>query len=165
MGAEASAAGAGKAAASKHPPARGGRAEGSGKPTKSDNDRLKAEGRAQDRAYQQAYTMGQAGEPPDPSWDQPTQDAYDSGVDEAATQRREERGDRARQTAGTIARPGGGDLVNDGAGFLLGLIVYALVINYLRGGTAQARGWIAAKFINKPRAAKRATGPAPRGGG
>lgn len=47
---------------------------------------------------------------------------------------------------------GGGapQVVNEGAGFLLGLIGYALLINFLRGGRAQARGWIAAKFLNRP---------------
>jgi hypothetical protein len=30
------------------------------------------------------------------------------------------------------------------------MIVYALVLNYLRGGPARVKGWISAKFINKP---------------
>jgi hypothetical protein len=157
-------AGAGAGKASKGS-TRAGRAEGDGTAKKSDYDRIKREGRKQDRAYRQAYTMGQAGEPPDPTWDQATRDAYDQGVDDAARQRREERGDRAGQR--TSGRPGGGagsDLVNDGAGFLLGLFVYALVLNYLRGGPDRVKGWLAAKFINKPWAAKRAR-RVPRGGG
>jgi hypothetical protein len=38
----------------------------------------------------------------------------------------------------------------DAAGFVLGLIGYALFINWVQGGLPQAKGWIAAKFINKP---------------
>lgn len=40
--------------------------------------------------------------------------------------------------------------INDGAGFLLGLIGYALFINFLRGGPEQVRGWLSAKFLNRP---------------
>jgi hypothetical protein len=42
------------------------------------------------------------------------------------------------------------DAVNDGAGFLLGLVGYALLLNYLRGGLPAVRGWFAAKFLNIP---------------
>lgn len=38
----------------------------------------------------------------------------------------------------------------DASGFAFGLIAYALFINYIRYGPAGVRGWIAAKFINKP---------------
>jgi hypothetical protein len=49
------------------------------------------------------------------------------------------------------ARGGGApQIVNDGAGFVLGLVGYGLFINFLRGGRAQARGWVAAKFLNRP---------------
>ncbi len=43
-----------------------------------------------------------------------------------------------------------GSGVQEGAGFLLGLFLYALFINYLRAGPAGVRGWLAAKFLNKP---------------
>jgi hypothetical protein len=39
---------------------------------------------------------------------------------------------------------------SDAGGFLLGLIGYALLWNFIQGGNAQARGWLAAKFLNKP---------------
>jgi hypothetical protein len=38
----------------------------------------------------------------------------------------------------------------DGAGFLLGLFLYALVLNTIRYGPAGPRAWLAAKFLNKP---------------
>lgn len=53
-------------------------------------------------------------------------------------------------------------VVNDGAGFLLGLVLYALALNYLQGGTPQVKGWLGAKFVNKPwRAPKARTTGAP----
>ncbi len=47
---------------------------------------------------------------------------------------------------GAVVSRAGGDV----AGFLLSLIGYALVLNYLEGGPAQVRGWLAAKFLNQP---------------
>lgn len=38
----------------------------------------------------------------------------------------------------------------DVAGFLMGLVLYALAINGIKHGPAGIRGWIAAKFLNKP---------------
>lgn len=40
--------------------------------------------------------------------------------------------------------------VADGSGFALGLVLYALGVNYLRHGPAGVRGWMAAKFLNRP---------------
>lgn len=37
-----------------------------------------------------------------------------------------------------------------GAGIILGMVAYAVIINYLRGGAPAVRGWFAAKFTNKP---------------
>jgi hypothetical protein len=36
----------------------------------------------------------------------------------------------------------------NGAGVVLGVLVYAVLINYLRGGTPQVRAWFGAKFLN-----------------
>ncbi len=52
----------------------------------------------------------------------------------------------APSAGGTAVTRAGGDV----AGFLLSLIGYALVLNYLEGGPAQVRGWLAAKFLNQP---------------
>ncbi|MGI8685123.1 MAG: hypothetical protein ACR2MO_08575 [Acidimicrobiales bacterium] len=70
--------------------------------------------------------------------------AFSSG----ALAQRSGRGFRAVATGGT----------SDGAGFLLGLIVYAVFLNYVRAGPAGATAWIKAKFLNQttgaPAAAK-----------
>lgn len=55
--------------------------------------------------------------------------------------------------AGDRLVAGAGGAVEQGAGFLLGVIAYALALNYLRGGPDAARGWLAAKFLNRPYAA------------
>lgn len=39
---------------------------------------------------------------------------------------------------------------NEGSGAFLALFIYPLVINFLRGGQAQAWGWVKAKWINQP---------------
>lgn len=36
------------------------------------------------------------------------------------------------------------------AGFIVGAFAWGYGINWLRGGKAQANGWVAAKFINRP---------------
>lgn len=40
--------------------------------------------------------------------------------------------------------------MSDGTGFALGLVLYALGLNYIRYGPPGVRGWLAAKFLNKP---------------
>lgn len=40
--------------------------------------------------------------------------------------------------------------VNDGAGFLGGLLLYILALNYLRYGREGVKGWLGAKFVNRP---------------
>lgn len=45
-----------------------------------------------------------------------------------------------------------------GGGFVLGILAYALVLNYLQGGPTQVRRWLAAKFVNR-------TGDSPSGSG
>lgn len=39
---------------------------------------------------------------------------------------------------------------SDGAGFLGGLLIYVLALNYLRFGRDGVKGWLAAKFVNRP---------------
>lgn len=38
----------------------------------------------------------------------------------------------------------------DAGGFALGLLIHALVVSYIRYGKAGPKGWMAAKFLNKP---------------
>lgn len=43
-------------------------------------------------------------------------------------------------------RPGAGDV----AGFGAGLVLYVLVLNYIKHGPAGVTGWLGAKFLNRP---------------
>ena len=54
--------------------------------------------------------------------------------------------DLSRMTLTPPKRLGSGDL----GGFLAGLLAYALVLNYLRGGPEGVKGWVGAKFLNRP---------------
>lgn len=132
---------------------KGGQALASGPATKGDVKRLRRQAAAGDDLLQQAYQAGQDGTPFDESLFADTagaRDAWQSGADERTAGARQQHLDSARNTAGAVARPGGPGWVNDSAGWVLGLLVYALALNYLRGGAPQAKGWIAAKFLNRP---------------
>lgn len=59
-------------------------------------------------------------------------------------------------TGPAASRGGGRRLSNEGSGALLAFLLYPLLVNGLRGGPAQAKGWLAAKFVNAPYG-----GPAP----
>jgi len=39
------------------------------------------------------------------------------------------------------------------ATFIVGILLWALTVNFLRGGSAQAKGWMRAKFFNEPMSA------------
>lgn len=41
-------------------------------------------------------------------------------------------------------------LPGEAGGFALGLLAWALAVNYLRYGPAGVKGWVAAKFANRP---------------
>lgn len=129
---------------------RGGDASGPIAPaTAADDAREKRQAAARDRAIQRAYQAGKTGRrPPVATGHGPTDEfmrrSYDQGV--------EERGNpepsRSRQT--DAGDSGGRFGTEDGAGLLLGVFAWALILNFVRGGPAQARGWLAAKFLNKP---------------
>lgn len=42
------------------------------------------------------------------------------------------------------------NIAGEGAGLVLGVIGYALVLNYVRGGPAAMVGWVKSKFLNEP---------------
>jgi hypothetical protein len=137
-----------------------------GAATKGDQRRLKAQATEADRLRQDAYEAGRAGTPYDESIFgsvEGAQDAYTVGVDEARGERRQQSRDQLAGAGRRVAGLRGPDWVNQGAGFVLGMLVYALALNYVQGGPDQARGWLAAKFLNKPYRAHKATGPS-RGG-
>ena len=48
----------------------------------------------------------------------------------------------------------------DGAGFVFGMFAYVLMLMYIKHGPAGVKGWLGAKFVNKPW-----TPPGKRGGG
>lgn len=142
--------------------ARAGKADKSAPPTESDRKALKARAAAGDALLQGAYEAGQEGT----AWEDLAEevqeepgaaDAYQTGLDERAAGRRDAVVSGARSAAGTagagvgrVAGVRGPGLVNDTAGFVLGLLLYALTLNYLQGGSAQVRGWLRAKFLNQP---------------
>jgi hypothetical protein len=51
---------------------------------------------------------------------------------------------------------GGGGPVQTGSGIILGVVGYAILLNWIRGGPSQVKGWILAKLINKPYDARKA---------
>lgn len=58
-------------------------------------------------------------------------------------------------------RPSAGDL----GGFFAGLVLYALALNYIRFGPAGVKGWLGAKFVNRPATGlRRRTGTGGSGG-
>lgn len=131
-----------------------GKADKSGPATQTDRRQLKREVAAGDMS-EQAYEAGLDGT----EWDLLTneiqdspggREAYEAGLEERRGQSRSRAVSGTRDAASKVAGVKGPGWVNDGAGFVLGLVLFALVRNYLEGGPDQAKGWIAAKFINKP---------------
>lgn len=110
-------------------------------PTVTDDRELRRELHQRDAGYRAAYEAGLAGEALEGDVDEATRDAWAAGDLERRRQRRSAVVESVRGRAG---------IVDDGAGFVLGLLLYALALNYLQGGAAQARGWIRAKFLNQP---------------
>lgn len=90
--------------------------------------------------------------------------AYDAGVIETSAPETPvtpvASGGRAARPA--TARKGGGSMpgprfipprstnVKDWGGFAFGLVVHALVMSYIRYGKEGPKGWLKAKFLNKP---------------
>lgn len=59
--------------------------------------------------------------------------------------------DRSAREAGRISvLPPRRLTAKDTSGFVIGLFCYVLALNYVRHGPEGVRGWLAAKFINKP---------------
>jgi hypothetical protein len=136
-------------------PAKGGRADRSAPATAGDVGRLRRQAAQGDALLQSAYEAGQDATPfeelvVDVREAPGAREAYEAGRAENRSAGRSSAADTARSAAGSVAGVRGPGLVNDGAGFVLGLILYALVLNYVQGGPSQARGWIAAKFLNRP---------------
>lgn len=123
-----------------------GRAISDGRELASDRRARRKAASERDRPLEQAYNAGLRGE--DPAQFQVSDELYgyyQDGQRAAKAQARAERGEQLRGAAGARA----GSAASDGAGFVLGLIAYAILANYLRGGVPAVRAWFAAKFLNK----------------
>lgn len=114
---------------------------------------------SRDRARNAAYHAGASGSKPRAAFDgdDEAQDYWDLGAadgpDAAHASRRAGRrvaggaGRFASKAAAPVTSRFSGD---DLAGAAMGALGYVLVINYLRGGLPQVKGWFAAKFLNRP---------------
>lgn len=139
-----------------------------GKPTATDErnrhrERRKA-AKERDAPYEAAYEAGRRGDDPaeyqtsDQLWA-----TYQDGQQAAKAEQRQGRRDSRREHLGGQLAAGGAkasSVANDGAGVLLGFVAYALLVNWLRHGPAGTKGWLAAKFLNRPAALAK---PAPKG--
>lgn len=124
-----------------------------GKANTGDSSELPSDARARrsaanqrDAPLERAYNAGRRGD--DPAEYQTSDELYgyyQDGAKAAKAEGRQARGDQLRGQAAGKA----GSAASDGAGFLLGLIGYALLANYLRGGRSAVRAWLAAKFLNR----------------
>jgi hypothetical protein len=110
-----------------------------------------------DPAWIEAYRQGQADaaaaapEPeaePDPEAAEPTSSTL------PRARRASGRTGAGSGLAGSAARSASRafplPIASDAGGFLLGILGYALLYNFLQGGPEQVRGWLASKFLNRP---------------
>lgn len=128
------------------------------------------------RAYRAGRARGERGDSARPAWLDRNDiapewvAAYEQGQADAAPDAAPEGASeptsapRARRVSGRVGAGSGPvgsaaqkasrsfplPIPGDAGGFLLGLIGYALFYNFLQGGPAQVRGWLASKFLNKP---------------
>lgn len=68
----------------------------------------------------------------------------------AAAGGRAARARRSNSVPTPTLRPPARLSASDGTGFMLGLVLYAVGLNYLRYGWPGVTGWLSAKFINEP---------------
>jgi hypothetical protein len=122
---------------------RRGTADTSGTATASDLAEERRARRGRDAPLERAYNAGRRGD--DPAEFQTDDELYGYYQDGRSAARAESRSERI----GSV-RERGGSVANDGAGIILGLVGYALLVNYLQGGVAGTRAWLAAKFLNRP---------------
>lgn len=130
--------------------------------------------------YARGAADAHAGREPEPPFDDELAPSYQLGHSDARAQIAEREGSSSTggstrsaarsgsaggrsatstSTGATSSNPGAGILsrltsgstpLDSGAGLLLGAILYANVVNYLRGGLPAVKGWYAAKFLNRP---------------
>lgn len=115
-----------------------------GPPTESDNRAMRGRARQNDDMLAEIYEQGQADARAEARRNHPSRPA------------------RGRKTSGSKAPSPIAPLreanaaaprrANDGAGLVMGAVLYAVMLNYLRGGPDGVRAWFGAKFLNKPAA-------------
>lgn len=122
---------------------------------KSDQaDEYAAAREAADQTGQQQPPDPPAGEPADRATGAPAGGRNPRGA-RRATGGRIARGERmfdsAARDAGRLSLlPPRRLTARDGSGFLFGLLLYVLGLNYVRHGPDGVKGWLSAKFLNKP---------------
>ena len=156
-----------------------GAAAGAGTPTKADTAHFKRGAAARDRERDGAYWAGHRGETADNiAGDTELEDLYREGQADRGKDPAQRNPPSTRQSAGPgrsssssgqgngwASRAAGGTVrsltssvdTDDLAGLVMGMLGYVIVINYLRGGLPQVKGWFAAKFLNRPYTAAAAT--------
>lgn len=139
-------------------------------PSANDIKNMKTRAAKGDKARDQAYKLGaahaaagQPAAPPpemanDPELEQLYLQGHSEQTDREAAGDEDSSGDQKSGAAGrapvAATRAGKSGLAgklnaDSGAGLVLGMIAYALAINYLRGGLPAVKGWFGAKFLNK----------------
>jgi len=104
--------------------------------------------RQRDRARTAAYNAGKAGQPmPFEGEDDELLDLYNQGQNDRE-------GASSSPSSKSSKSNGGGGIAFDDAGeeagaLLLGLLAYALLISYIRGGWPGVTAWLRAKFLNQ----------------
>lgn len=99
---------------------------------------------------ERARSLNEPDEPePDEDQDDVDEDQDDDeDEDQGDEDQEDEEGDEG--PAPSRARAGDRGAPALSAGLLVGAVLYTVVIQLIRGGTPQLKGWISAKFINVP---------------
>ena len=87
-------------------------------------------------------------EPDEPDDVEPEEDDEDQGDEEPDEDQADDGADEGPAPSRARAPDRGAPALS--AGLLLGAVLYTVVIQLIRGGTPQLKGWISAKFINVP---------------
>jgi hypothetical protein len=155
----------------------GGPDTSSGAPTKSDVRHLRAQAATHDTEYRRGYEDGKAGRSEEAPFDDPSAAAvYEQGYAAGADDQQAEPEPEPEPKSGVGPAVGAGsgsrpkpstsriDVTGEGAGLILGVVGYALVLNYLAHGWPGVTGWISAKFLNKVTLNQAPSGVAPGAG-
>ncbi|MDB4872793.1 MAG: hypothetical protein JWP34_4561 [Massilia sp.] len=80
-------------------------------------------------------------------------DEQPAAAQEVPAEDEDEEGEEEEQPASrpgpSFSLPSGGGAVQTGGGIVLGIVGYAVLLNWIRGGPSQVKAWLLAKLINK----------------